>query len=47
VANAGAAVYLAGMADSLAAGVKTAKAAIADGSATAALERLRKALPRS
>lgn len=47
VANAGAAVYVAGMADSLADGVKAAKAAIANGSATAALERLRKALPRS
>jgi len=46
VANAGAAVYVAGMVDSLAAGVKRARAAIADGSATAALERLRKALPR-
>jgi len=39
-------VYVAGMAESLAAGVKMAKAAIANGSATAALERLRKALPR-
>lgn len=47
VANAGAAVYVAGMAQSLADGVKTARAAIADGSATAALERLRKALPRA
>ena len=46
VANAGAAVYVAGLAASLADGVKTAKAAIANGSATAALERLRNALPR-
>ena len=47
VANAGAAVYVAGMAQSLTDGVKAAKAAIANGSATAALERLRKALPRA
>lgn len=47
VANAGAAVYVAGKANSLAEGVQIAKAAIASGSATAALEKLRKALPRS
>lgn len=47
VANAGAAIYVAGRADSLLDGVRIAKAAIADGSATAALERLRSALPRS
>ena len=46
VANAGAAVYVAGQADSLAEGVKAARAAVANGSATAALERLRRALPR-
>ena len=37
--NAGAAIYAAGVADSIAAGVEAARAAIADGSATAALER--------
>jgi anthranilate phosphoribosyltransferase len=47
LANAGAAVYVSGMVGSLADGVKKARAAIADGSATAALERLRTALPRS
>lgn len=47
VVNAGAAVYVSGMAGSLADGVRVARAAIADGSATAALDRLRKALPRS
>jgi len=46
-ANAGAAIYVAGMAPSLVEGVERAKAAIADGSATAALERLRSALPRA
>jgi len=47
VANAGAAIYVAGMVSSLADGVKASRAAIADGSATAALERLRRALPRA
>jgi anthranilate phosphoribosyltransferase len=47
VANAGAAVYVAGRAGSLEEGVQTARAAVANGSATAALERLRRALPRS
>jgi anthranilate phosphoribosyltransferase len=37
--NAGAAIYAAGQADSIAAGVQAARAAIADGSAAAALER--------
>ena len=46
VANAGAAVYVAGLANSLAEGVELARAAVADGRATAALERLRAALPR-
>src|SRR5665213_3676442 len=46
-ANAGAAIYVAGMASTLGEGVERAKAAIADGSATAALERLRSALPRT
>jgi anthranilate phosphoribosyltransferase len=46
VANAGAAIYVAGSVRSIAEGVEKAKAAITDGSATAALERLRKALPR-
>jgi len=46
VANAGAAVYVAGNAASLTEGVQIAKAAIANGSATAALDRLRMALPR-
>ena len=44
--NAGAAIYVGGAADSLEAGVEAARAAIANGSATAALERLRAALPR-
>ena len=47
LANAGAAVYVAGAAKSLEQGVQIAKTAIANGSATAALERLRRALPRS
>ncbi|MEO8945128.1 MAG: anthranilate phosphoribosyltransferase [Gemmatimonadaceae bacterium] len=47
VANAGAAIYVAGMADSLVRGVELARAAVANGSATAALERLRAALPRA
>ncbi|MEO6864552.1 MAG: anthranilate phosphoribosyltransferase [Gemmatimonadaceae bacterium] len=47
VANAGAAIYVAGKARTLAEGVRIAKAAIADGSATATLEKLRAALPRS
>lgn len=46
VANAGAAIYVAGRAASLLEGVEAARAAIADGSATAALGRLRQALPR-
>jgi anthranilate phosphoribosyltransferase len=46
VANAGAAVYVAGMASSLAEGVQMARAAVTDGRATAVLERLRAALPR-
>lgn len=37
--NAGAAIYAAGVTDSIAEGVEAARAAIADGSATAALER--------
>jgi anthranilate phosphoribosyltransferase len=37
--NAGAAIYTAGRADSIAAGVEAARAALADGSAAAALER--------
>jgi hypothetical protein len=37
--NAGAAVYAAGAVDSIAAGVEAARAALADGSARAALER--------
>lgn len=45
--NAAAAVYVAGMAGSLAEGVRIAKTAIANGSATAVLEKLRTALPRS
>jgi anthranilate phosphoribosyltransferase len=47
VANAGAAVYVAGLAATLVDGVQIAKAAVANGSATAALDRLRTALPRS
>ncbi|MEO7217834.1 MAG: anthranilate phosphoribosyltransferase [Gemmatimonadaceae bacterium] len=47
VVNAGAAIYVAGMATSLAHGVKIARAAIASGAATAALDRLRAALPRA
>jgi anthranilate phosphoribosyltransferase len=39
VINAGAAIYVAGRADTIAAGVQAARAAIADGSAAAALER--------
>lgn len=46
VANAGAAIYVAGMVTSLRDGVDAARAAIADGSATAALGRLRGAMPR-
>src|SRR5665213_1960947 len=46
-ANAGAAIYVAGMASTLREGVESARAAIANGSATAALERLRSALPRT
>jgi anthranilate phosphoribosyltransferase len=46
IVNAGAAVYVAGRASSLAEGVRIARAAITDGSATAALDRLREALPR-
>lgn len=46
VANAGAAIYVAGMAASLLEGVEAARAAIADGSATAALGRLQRAMPR-
>jgi anthranilate phosphoribosyltransferase len=37
--NAGAAVYAAGLVDSIGAGVERSRAAIADGSAAAALER--------
>jgi anthranilate phosphoribosyltransferase len=44
--NAGAAIYVAGLASSLRDGVDAARAAIADGSASAALGRLRAALPR-
>jgi anthranilate phosphoribosyltransferase len=47
VANAGAAIYVSGKASSLEDGVQMAKAAIADGSATAALKRLQTALPRA
>ncbi len=47
VVNAGAAIYVAGRADSLAAGVQMARVTIANGSATAALGKLRAALPRS
>jgi anthranilate phosphoribosyltransferase len=43
VINAGAAIYASGRADSLAQGVQAARAAIADGSAAAALERYRHA----
>ncbi|MEO6863964.1 MAG: anthranilate phosphoribosyltransferase [Gemmatimonadaceae bacterium] len=46
VANAGAAVYVAGLANTLSEGVEKAKAAVANGSATTALNRLRDALPR-
>ncbi len=46
VANAGAAIYVSGAARSLADGADAARAAIADGSAMAALTRLRQALPR-
>jgi len=46
VANAGAAIYVAGVASSLREGADAARAAIASGSATAALERLRLAMPR-
>lgn len=46
VANAGAAIYVSGRVDSIAAGIQRAKLAIADGSAAAALDRLRSALPR-
>jgi anthranilate phosphoribosyltransferase len=37
--NAGAAIYVAGRADSIAAGVQAARTALADGSAAGALER--------
>jgi anthranilate phosphoribosyltransferase len=37
--NAGAAIYAAGRADTIAAGVEAARAALADGSAARALER--------
>ncbi len=37
--NAGAAIYVGGRADTIAAGVEAARAALADGSAAAALER--------
>lgn len=47
VLNAGAAIYVAGCAPSLRDGVDAARAAVADGSATAALGRLRSVLPRS
>lgn len=47
VANAGAAIYVAGLARSYAEGLDAARAAVANGSATAALRRLRQALPRS
>ena len=47
VVNAGAAIYVAGNARSLPEGVEIARAAIANGSAMAALERLRTVLPRS
>lgn len=47
VANAGAAIYVAGLARSYAEGLSAARAAVANGSATAALRRLRHALPRS
>lgn len=46
VANAGAAIYVSGAVASLRDGVDAARAAIADGSATAALARLRQAVPR-
>jgi anthranilate phosphoribosyltransferase len=45
VANAGAAVYVSGAVSSLREGVDAARAAIADGSATAALGRLQQAMP--
>ncbi|MEO7217326.1 MAG: anthranilate phosphoribosyltransferase [Gemmatimonadaceae bacterium] len=47
VVNAGAAIYVSGMATSLTHGVQIARAAIASGAATAALDRLRAALPRA
>ncbi|MGI8509161.1 MAG: anthranilate phosphoribosyltransferase [Gemmatimonadaceae bacterium] len=47
IANAGAAIYVAGLARSYAEGLNAARAAVANGSATAALRRLRHALPRS
>jgi anthranilate phosphoribosyltransferase len=46
VANAGAAIYVSGRVQTLRDGVDTARAAIANGSAIAALNRLRHALPR-
>ena len=46
VVNAGAAIYVADRAGSVREGVEIARAAIANGSATAALDRLRAALPR-
>lgn len=47
VANAAAAIYVAGIAASYVDGLVAARAAVADGSAAAALDRLRHALPRS
>ncbi len=47
VANAGAAIYVAGLVRSYEDGVDAARAAVANGSASAALYRLRRALPRS
>lgn len=47
VANAGAAIYVSGLVRSYAEGLDAARAAITNGSATAALRRLRQALPRS
>jgi anthranilate phosphoribosyltransferase len=47
VVNAGAAVYVSGIASSIAEGVAMSRAAIASGAATAALESLRAALPRA
>lgn len=47
VANAGAAIYVSGLVPAYTDGVDAARAAIANGSAAAALARLRHALPRS